>query len=233
MARKSVRISEKKQVKSIPPRTPAKTKQTPPRVPEAVKSGMSDLKPLPADEVTPIYELLLPAFTPLFSGYYSVEWEYRGKKEKYVMHARDIHEMAQDIVLEHPRTWEYREACLALIREEGKYYENEYEYTSGTYRPLRASMLDLSTPGGYEVLQGLIALGPNPTQDLSDDEKTCKYLCNCLVNKLWRTRKDFDARLTATDIREKMLSDLKRNALMSLQTNSYIYAALREHAISL
>lgn len=170
---------------------------------------------------------------------FAVEWDWQGAKEQYCLSRRDIMFLVEDILYEHPRCWDYRKAVIALIKSEGGivdpitriYRGNKKWYINAdTYRSVREKILDLSTPPSKDIFNELIKLGPNPTQGLGSSLEESKFASSILINKCWRTKKDFVAKVTVEDVQKKMISDILSNPISAMKNNAYVYSALKEHS---
>lgn len=168
------------------------------------------------------------------------EWEWGGNREVYKFGYRELTYLIYDIVELHPRCWDYRQAIVALLEaERGIVHPVTHEYEGSKawyidadkYYDVRKEMLDLYTPVPEDMFKSIIDLGPNPTQGLSQDKAESKRLANLLINKCWRTRRDFLSKLSTEDARSSMISGLLSNPIKAMQCNSYVYAAVRQYAI--
>jgi len=170
---------------------------------------------------------------------FMAQWIWQGTVEKYFLRYKDISDLVSDILEEHPRCWDYRKATIALMNSEpgivdpvkSTYRGPKMWYVDREkYWTARNQMMDLSTPTGKHIFDGIINLGPNPTQGLGKDLDESRRLSSVLINKLWRTKKDFILQLSVESIRSGMLTSLLNDPIKTMQSNSYVYAALKEHS---
>lgn len=170
---------------------------------------------------------------------FSVQWSWNGTKEIYYFGYRDVMHFVDDILDEHPRCWEYRKAVIALIESESGIVDpvshtyrgqKAWFVNHSAYYDVRNKMLDLTTPTGKHIFDAITKLGPNPTQGLCDNLEESKRLANLLINKCWRTKKDFYQQVTANDVRIGMIKDILVDPINAMQSNSYVYSAMKEHS---
>lgn len=156
---------------------------------------------------------------------YKIEWEYMKRPEVYYFRRKDISNMVQDILYEHPRRWNYRMAINALCIQEQ--FLTKWKCNSITYWNIRNKMVDLSNADCSSVFDSLATLGPNPTLGLDPDVKTSKKLASILINKIWYSGTISEPSI----VRRNMIKDLLENPAKAMQTNTYVYSALKEHSI--
>lgn len=170
---------------------------------------------------------------------YSVEWKWKDTTERYFLGCKDINYLVSDILDEHPRCWEYRKATIALMNAEIGIVDPIHNVYRGpkawlincdAYYNIRAQMMDLHTPTGKHIFDGIVNIGPNPTQGLHKDILESKRLASLLINKCWRTKKDFDLQIDPEITRNKMIEDILSNPIKAMQNNTYVYSALKEHS---
>lgn len=175
----------------------------------------------------------------LGENHFIAEWSWQGTKEQYFLTYKTVNDLVSDILDEHPRCWDYRKACIALMNAEvGIVNPIDQTYRGpkpwyvdyNAYWTARNEMMDLYTPTGKHIFDAITKLGPNPTQGLGEDLVESKRLASILINKLWRTKKDFTTKIDAEVIRKKMIEDLLRDPIKAMQCNSYVYSALKEHS---
>lgn len=169
-----------------------------------------------------------------------VEWEWNGNRETYRFGYRELIYLIYDIVELHPRCWDYRHAASALLEAEKGIVDpvtHEYEGTKAwyvdidRYYAMRGELLNLYTPVSKDIFQSITSLGPNPTQGLSQDKDESKRLANLLINKCWRTKRDFVNKLSTDEARSTMIKSLLDDPIKAMQCNSYVYSAVRQYAI--
>ena len=170
---------------------------------------------------------------------FMAEWDWQGTNEQYFLRYKDINNLVSDILDEHPRCWDYRKATIALMNAEPGIVHHVYRTYRGdkawyvdhtAYWYARNNMMDLTTPTGKHIFDGITNLGPNPTQGLSSDLIESKRLASILINKLWRTKKDFNMQLDPEVARSEMIRAILYNPIIAMQSNNYVYAALKEHS---
>lgn len=190
-----------------------------------------------------LYQSLYSILAYVKPGLLKYENEYHGNKEEFIIREENLLYVIDDILCDHPRTMQYREAVHALIKNElhlsknTKHSENRRElkldickYDHVKYMKIRENMLNLYSSGGKEISDELYEIGENPTNNLSNNYNTNKYYRSLLVNKLWRSKDDYDRNLSASNIKTKMIEDILIDARNAMKHNKYVFAAFWEYA---
>lgn len=163
---------------------------------------------------------------------YGAHWSYQNKKEAYYLTTRNIYDLVDDILDEHPQCEQYRVAVKALMNIEARLGIKRW-ILYAKYTDIRDRMLNLKiVEKGDKIKNELTFLGPNPTQHLDKDEGESKRLAELLINQYWRTGRDFKANKKVADVKQAMIKALLADPLNAMQTDSYVYAALKHNSMN-
>lgn len=228
------------------------TKKTLPiPVPQKRNVVQSRYQPIDTDSATfnDIFDKLSSICTAYGPNVLKYEHEYQGKTETYIITIPNLRNVCSDIVYEHPRTVQYREAVHSLIKNEhykphlSQYVEDEKvlpkhspdksvdEHT--TYMGIRTRLLDLSTDTEKDIAKELYELKSNPLDNLSPIPVTNKYYASLLVYKLWRSKSDFNQGISMYAIRRYMIDLIMTDPRKAIISNKYVFAAFWEYATKL
>lgn len=194
---------------------------------------------------TQIFDRILSACN-VVDDKYELNFEYRGKPEKFVFTKEDIEYLVKDIVYEHPMSTTYRKATILLaganlrIIKEGNLFlipKTEQIFLKCSiddYRNAIKNLLDLSKTSKEDINALKVqfqALGYNPTQELGKDPKEKSWHSLALLFKLWRSKPDADKGITKEQIHGDMLNMLTNTDVKECITkNDYIYSAFVDAA---
>ena len=171
-----------------------------------------------------------------------------GKPEVFYFEAKDLARVVDDLIDEHPRIWEYRVAQNILMDQERYIHRPDREDMSQDRRmyktdyrqwdKVRNALIDPSKGTGTPIVRALRAMGPNPTMRLYDEASSSpeetpsssKFRSNLLMNNLWRTKSDFEAKKGVRKIKEEMYEQILTAPVKAVQDNRYVYSAIRDYA---
>lgn len=188
-----------------------------------------------------IYQQLSSALKEQSSDVFVYENEYQNIKETFVITRENLYHVADDILNNHPRILQYREAVHCLIKNEllmpnkeihsnSKYWITSNDPCYMEYVSIRDDMLNLETPYSPSVVDSLYEIKYNPCTNLSNDAVLNKYYRDLLMYKLWRTKLDFDNKVDKDTIYKQMLVDISTDGRHALKQNKYVFAAFWEFA---
>lgn len=190
-----------------------------------------------------LYDSMIKAFNADDKGILSIILEYDGKKKLYKLSRQLLDDIIDDILIDHPMIYQYREAYAALDRNERFLAYNSDDAKTKTengiriwkcdynkYMKIKKDLTDLSTPGGKHIINKLLEIGPNPTMVLNSDPRISKYYTILLVNKFWRSRYDYENDISSEQIRNKMFSDILNDPIKALNENKYVIGAFVYYA---
>lgn len=190
-----------------------------------------------------LYDSLIKALNEDENGILSIVLEYYGKKKMYKLSRQVLGDVVDDILTEHPRIYQYREAYMALDRNEKFLAYNSddakmkikngiriWKCDYNKYMKIREDLTNLSIPGGKSIIDNLLEIGPNPTMALNEDQRISKYYTGLLVNKLWRSKYDYENNISAEQIKNRMFNDILNDPIKALNDNKYVFGAFAYYA---
>lgn len=161
---------------------------------------------------------------------YYWEMSYNGNTEKYYISNRGIWDVAEEIVNGHPAYIQYRNARNKLHEASRKtlitdtYVSNQNN--NEEFRKCCDEMLDLNIyPDFVKYAKWLQKIGDNPTKSFE------KFDNDLILNKSWRTKKDYVNKKPMNRIKNEIISEILANPSKAIMNNPYVFSVISEFAI--